>query len=58
MQRKGDETMKFVVQGSETFTITCKMIIFDQEMAQKPLEEVEQVDLVMAHIPTKALYGI
>jgi hypothetical protein len=34
------------------------MIRFDQETMHKPLEEVEQVDLVMAQIPTKALYGI
>jgi hypothetical protein len=38
--------------------IMHQMIIFDQEMAQKPLEEVEQVEMVMAQIPTKALYGL
>jgi hypothetical protein len=34
------------------------MIRFDQETAQKHLVDVEQVETVMAHIPTKALYGL
>jgi hypothetical protein len=57
-QREGEETMQFIIQGRETFTIMRQMINFDQEMMQKPLEEVEQVELVMAQIPTKALYGL
>jgi hypothetical protein len=57
-QKEGEETMQFVIQGRETFMITRQMIRFDQEMMQKPLEEVEQVEMVMAHIPTKALYGL
>jgi hypothetical protein len=35
-----------------------QMIKFDQETTHKPLEEVEQLEMVMAHIPTKALYGL
>jgi hypothetical protein len=58
VQREGKETMKFIIQGRETFMITHQMINFDKEMMLKPLEEVEQVELVMAWIPTKALYGI
>ena len=34
------------------------MITFNQEKTLKPLEDVEQVYMVMEHIPTKALYGI
>jgi hypothetical protein len=34
------------------------MIRLDQETTQKPLEEVEQLEMVMAHIPTKDLYGL
>jgi hypothetical protein len=57
LQKEGEETVQFVVQGRETFMVTCQMIRFDQETMQKPLEEVEQVEMVMAQIPTKALYG-
>jgi hypothetical protein len=39
--------MQFFIQGRDTFTITPQMIIFDQETMHKPLEEVEQVELVM-----------
>jgi hypothetical protein len=38
--------------------VTCQMIRFNEETAQKPLEEVEQVEMVMAQIPTKELYGL
>jgi hypothetical protein len=38
--------------------ITCQMIKFVQETTQKPMEEVEQVEMVMEHKLTKALYGL
>ena len=38
--------------------ITCQMIKFIQETMQKPMEEVEQVEMVMEHKLTKALYGL
>jgi len=47
-----------VVQGRDTFTVTRKMIRMDHETAQKPNGEIEQFELVMAQIPTKALYGL
>jgi len=34
------------------------MIKFDQEMTQKHSEEVEQVEMFMTHIPSKALYRL
>jgi hypothetical protein len=58
MQKEGEETVQFIVQGRETFLVMRQMIIFDQETVQKPLEEVEQVEMIMAQIPTKALYGL
>jgi hypothetical protein len=57
-QKEGEETVQFVVQGRETFMVTCQMIRLDQETMQKPLGEVEQLEMVMAQIPTKALYGL
>ena len=50
--------MQFVIQGRETFTVTRQVINFNQETTQKSLEEVEQVELAMVQIPTKALYEI
>jgi hypothetical protein len=38
--------------------ITCQMITVVQETMQKPMEEVEQVEMVMEHKLTKALYGL
>jgi hypothetical protein len=35
-----------------------QMIILDQETVQKPMRDVEQLEVVMAQIPTKALYGL
>jgi hypothetical protein len=35
-----------------------QMIKLDQEIAQKPLGEVEQFEVVMAQIPTKDLYEL
>jgi hypothetical protein len=58
VQKEGEETVWFVVQGRDTFFVMRQMIIFDQENVQKPLEEVEQVEMVMEQIPTKALYGL
>jgi hypothetical protein len=57
-QKEGEENVQFLVLGRETFMIMHQMIRFDQEMRQNLMEEVEQVDMVMEHIPTKALYGL
>jgi len=35
-----------------------QMFIFNQETMKKPLDEVEQVEMIMAQIPSEALYGI
>jgi hypothetical protein len=35
-----------------------KMIRLDPETMQTPLQEVEELDIILAQIPTKALYGI
>jgi hypothetical protein len=50
--------VQFIVQGREKFTAMRQMIIFNHETMQKPLEQVEQLEMVMAQIPTKALYRL
>jgi predicted house-cleaning NTP pyrophosphatase (Maf/HAM1 superfamily) len=55
MQNEAEEIAQLVIQGRETFLVTDQMIIFDQETMQKPMEEVEQVEMIMEEIPTKAL---
>jgi hypothetical protein len=57
-QKEGEETIQIVVQGRETFTVTHQMIRMDQETAQKPMGDMEQFEVVMAQIPTKALYRL
>jgi hypothetical protein len=58
MLKEEEETIKKFVQGRDTFTVTRQMLKMDQEIAHKPMWEVEQFEVVMAQIPTKALYGI
>jgi hypothetical protein len=36
----------------------CQMVIFNQETVKKPMEEVEQVEMIMAQIPTKSIYEL
>ena len=42
----------------ETFIVTHQMIIMNQETVHKSIGEVEQFEVFMAQIPTKALYRI
>jgi hypothetical protein len=58
VQKEGEETVQLVVQGRDTFTVTRQMIRMDQETVQKPMGEIDQFEVVMAQIPTKALYGL
>jgi hypothetical protein len=58
VQKEGEETIQLVVQGRETFTVTRQMIRMDHETMQKPMGEIEKFEVVMAQIPTKALYGL
>jgi hypothetical protein len=46
------------VQGSANFIITPDMVFIDEEAAQKPLKEIETLDLEFPKIPTKALYKL
>ena len=47
-----------VVQGKDTFTVMHPMIRMDQDTTQKSMGDVEKFEVVMAQIPTKALYGL
>jgi hypothetical protein len=42
----------------DIFIVTRQMVRMDQEIAQKPMGEIDQFEVVMVPIPTKALYGI
>jgi hypothetical protein len=52
------ETIQIIVQGSKKFMITPNMLYIDEEVAQKPLKEIETLDLALPKIPTKALYKL
>jgi hypothetical protein len=47
-----------VVKGSDTFMVTQQMLRVDEETTHKPVGDINQLELVMAQIPTKALYGL
>jgi hypothetical protein len=42
--------------GSETFQISQGMLQVYEDTSQKPLKDIEKLDLVLSKIPTKALY--
>jgi hypothetical protein len=52
------ETVKITAQGSINFIITSEMLFIDKEAAQRPLKEIERLDLALPNIPTKALYKL
>jgi hypothetical protein len=53
-----EETMQIIVQGSENFIITLVMLYIDKETTQKPLNEIDTLDLVFPKIPTKVLHKL
>jgi hypothetical protein len=46
-QKKREAIVHLVVQGRETFKVTRQMIRMDHETTQKPMGEIEQVEVVM-----------
>jgi hypothetical protein len=52
------ETVQIIAQGSTNFMITPYMLYIDVEAAQKPLKEIETMDLALPKILTKALYKL
>jgi hypothetical protein len=52
------ETVQFAVQGSANFIIMPAMMFLDEETTQKPLKDIEALDVALAKIPTKALYKL
>jgi hypothetical protein len=57
-RKRAKRLCNFVVQSRDTFIIMRQMIKLDQETMQKPLHEVEQLEVVMVRIPMKYLYGL
>jgi hypothetical protein len=52
------ETVQTTIMGSETFQINQGMLQVDEDTMQNPLKDIEQLDLVLSKIPTKALYKL
>jgi hypothetical protein len=52
------ETVQITAQGSANFIITPEMLFIDEEATQRPLKEIETLDLVFPKIPMKALYKL
>jgi hypothetical protein len=46
------------IMGSDTFQINQGMLQVDKDTTHKPLKDIEQLDLVLSKIPTKALYKL
>jgi ElaB/YqjD/DUF883 family membrane-anchored ribosome-binding protein len=52
------ETVQFAAQPNANFIITPEMMFIDKETMQKPLKDIETLDVALAKIPTKALYKL
>jgi hypothetical protein len=52
------ETVQITMQGSDNFIITPDMLFIDEETMQKPMKDIEMLDLALPKIPTKALYKL
>jgi hypothetical protein len=50
--------MRIVVVSNERFTVTQDMLEMDEKIVQRPIKDVEHMELVMEKIPTKELYGL
>jgi hypothetical protein len=52
------EIVHITTKGSVNFRITLDMLFMDEETTQRPLREIEMLDLALPKIPTKALYKL
>jgi len=52
------EIVKITAQGSVKFIITPEMLFIDEEITQKPIRDIQTLDLAFPKIPTKALYKL
>jgi hypothetical protein len=47
-----------IVMRSDRFKVTPEMLEVDENTTQKLVKDVEHLELVLANIPMKSLYGI
>jgi hypothetical protein len=57
-QKEKYDTVQIVVQSRDTFMVTRQMVIVDQVSMQKPMGDIDHFEVVIMHIPTKALCKI
>jgi hypothetical protein len=46
------------VKGSDRLMVTKDVLEVDENTMKKQVKDIENLKLVLAHIPTKALYGL
>jgi len=49
------ETIQIIAMGSEHLCITQGMLQVNEDTTQKPLKDIDQLDLALPKVPTKAL---
>jgi hypothetical protein len=50
--------MQTIVMGSENFCITHGMLQVDEATMQRPLKDIDHLDLALPNIPNKVLYKL
>ena len=52
------DTIQTIAQANSNFPVTPNMLHMDEIVAQTPLKDLAQVELVLERIPTMSLYKI
>jgi hypothetical protein len=58
MQKEQEETVQTIVMSSDRFKVTQEMLEVDENTMQKPVKDMEHLELVLVNIPMKELYGL
>jgi hypothetical protein len=58
VQKEQEETMQTIVKSSDRFKVTHDLFEVDINTAQQKIKDIEHLELVLTHIPTKELYGL
>jgi hypothetical protein len=51
-----EEIVQITSSASENFSLTKDTMKMDEDMVQKQVKDIKQMELVLAKIPTKAIY--
>jgi hypothetical protein len=57
-KKEQEETVQTIVKSNDRFKVAQDLLEVDENTAQQQMKDIEHMDLVFPHTPTKALYGL